>query len=240
MIDWARSHGFHAVQLNATTPGVRARDLDRSARRDLAATLRRADLRCSGLDFFIPPEHFVDPRTVDRAVTGLLSTIDLVADLSSLATGSVVSTQPNRTGVVSVVFPGSVPSEVLSTIAEKARARSVRVADNAWPAIELSAEAGETIAIGLDPAAILAKGDDPSLVAARTGSRLASARLADLAGGMAAGGRVAPGSIGGRLDVLAYFVALLTAGYSEAVVLDLRGVPRQAEAVDLTLAVMTS
>ena len=54
-IEWAAGLGYRAVQLDGAAAGVRARDLDRSGRRDLAALLRRLQLGFSGLDLWIPP-----------------------------------------------------------------------------------------------------------------------------------------------------------------------------------------
>lgn len=226
MLDGARAAQFRAVQLSATTPGLRPRELDRSARRDLAATLRRADLTCSGLDVWIPPEHFVDPSHSDRAAASLLDAIDLAADLAALASGSVVSTRPSALGRVSVLFPAELPGDLLAAIAERARLRSVRVADHAWPVRSVTGDPDEVIGIGLDPAAILLAGAaDPAAVASSAGARLVSARCSDVARGIAAGERVAPGS--GRLDVLSYIVSLVTAGYTGHLIVDLRGVHPQ-------------
>lgn len=239
LMGWARARGFRAVQLNAATPGLRPRDLDRSARRDLAATIRRHGLACSGLDLWIPPEHFDRPEHLDRAVASLLGAIDLAHELATLADGSVVTAQAARPGVVSVVLPDPLRPDVAASISERAQARNVRVADHAWPVREQPLPA---LDVGLDPAAILARGDDPAVAASRLGKRVASARLSDIArtgaGGVGAamvGGRVAPGARAGSLDPLAYLVALVTAGYRGHAVVDLRAVPRQDEAVAVTL-----
>ena len=51
--------GFRHVQLDATQPGLRPRELDRSARRHLAATLRRPEDSPIGVDLWVPASHFV-------------------------------------------------------------------------------------------------------------------------------------------------------------------------------------
>lgn len=246
MIEWAGRSGFRAVQLDARVPGVRARDLDRSARRDLAATIRRADLTCSGLDLWIPPEHFADGAHADRAVAATLGAIELAADLASLSSGSIVTAAAPRSGshaVVSLTLPGDALPDVLSAVVEKAGDRQVRIADHAWPARAENTQWSDVIGIGLDPAAIMLAAEDPSSAASRLGSRVFSARLSDLSRGVpgaevvvGAGVRVAPGSRRGRLDVLAYLVALTTAGYHRPVIADLRGVADQAEGVGQLLA----
>lgn len=230
LLSWARSQGARAVQLNAATPGLRPRDLDRSARRDLAATLRRHDLSCSGLDLWIPPEHLVEPGHMDRAVTSVLAAIDMAKELATLADGSVVTARPTRSGIVSLVLPDALASEVAASISERAISRDVLIADHAWPPRDNPPPA---IAVGLDPAAILLRSEDPVAAASRLGGRVASARLSDLArgGGGVAGGRIAPGARGGSLDALAYVIALATTGYPGHAVLDLRGVSNQAAAV---------
>ncbi len=246
MLAWARGQGFRGVQLNAATPGVRPRDLDRSGRRDLAATLRRHDLICSGLDLWIPPEHFCDPAHADRAVASVLLALDLAHELAMLAGGSVVSTAAvakRPTICVSLVLAPDTPADVVAVLADRSRARvgDRGIADHAWPARDM-----ETvplgIGIGIDPATLIMHGDDPATAAARLGSRIASARLTDAAkaGAVGVGGRVVPGSRGGALDVLAYTVGLATAGYRGMLVVDVRGLTGHAAAVRAALDAVTS
>ena len=81
-IQWASRVGFRAVTLDAKQ--VRGRDLDRSARRDLAAHLRRTEVAFAGLDLWIPSGHFRDDSNVDRAVGAVLDAISLCDDLATL------------------------------------------------------------------------------------------------------------------------------------------------------------
>lgn len=233
ILNWAKDSGFRAVQLSATTPGVRPRELDRSGRRDLAASLRRADLKCSGLDLWIPKEHFTDAVNVDRAVAATLAAIDLAADLAMLASGSVVTSQPRGPGVVSVLLPRAIASDVLATIANAAQTRGVLLADHLWPERDPTVN-GESLMVGIDPAALLAGGQDPSTAVSRLGKRVASARLSDVARGLP-GARTAPCSREGTLDVLAYRVSLATSGYPGFAVLDLRGVANQPHAAKVAV-----
>lgn len=233
LLTWAKSLGYRGVQLNATTPGIRPRDLDRSGRRDLAASIRRADLQCSGLDLWIPQEHFADPANVDRAVSATLSAIKLAADLAALTSGSNVSSQPGNPGIVSVLLPQAVAGDVLSTIGNAAQTRGVWIADHCWPAREGGAT-GEALRVGIDPAALLVAGQDPARAVSQLGARISSARLSDVARGLA-GVRVAPGSPQGTLDLLAYRVSLATSGYAGFSVVDLRGVAEQARAARLAV-----
>ena len=76
--------GFTSVQLDATMPALRPRVLDRSARRDLSATLRRSGLAASGLDFFIPAEHYRDMQHIERATEAAHAALELAADLGRL------------------------------------------------------------------------------------------------------------------------------------------------------------
>jgi sugar phosphate isomerase/epimerase len=214
-IAWAGETGFGAVQLDATAPSVRPRELDRSARRDLASTMRRAGLASSGVDLFIPPAHLLDPAHADRAIAAMLGAIELAAQLADLTGGvPVLSTRlPHEAGARTAI----------DTLAEHALAHGVRVADHAWPPDE-SIPGASPIGVGLDPASMfLADPEaDPAAAASRLGERVAGARLADLD----ADGRAAPGD--GRLDELAYAVALSTGAYAGRLVLDLRGLARQA------------
>ena len=63
------------VQFDASQPGLRPRELDIGARRDVAATLRRHELVASGIDCFIPLERFIRLDAVERAMTALFESI---------------------------------------------------------------------------------------------------------------------------------------------------------------------
>lgn len=242
VIAWAAKSGVRALQVDATAAGIRPRELDRSARRDLAALLRRNELACSGVDVFIPPEHFRDGGTVDRAVSSVLGAIELAADLATLASGAVVTRMSTAQACVSVVLP-SVQADAKSDrahahaasareaiIAHAAR-HGVRIADFAWPIAESEADGrGDTLGVGLDPAVVLGAGADPSTLAAKLAARVADARLSDIKKGPG-GIRTIPGAAGGSLDVVSYLIALATAGYPRHVVLDMRGLQDPAAAV---------
>jgi sugar phosphate isomerase/epimerase len=213
---WAVRAGFRAVQLNAAAPGLRARDLDRSARRDLAATLRRQGLALSGLDLWIPPEHFRLPDRQDRAVSATLGAIELTAELIRLDGG------PAARPVLSVGLPADIPDAMLNTLATHAAHHGCTLADHAWPRNQAALAAG--LGKGVDPAAVLMAGGDV-LTAAAAGP-LAAARLSDVT----FAGRCGPASPGGRLDLLAYHAALHAANWLSWVTLDLRLVPDQPRA----------
>lgn len=193
---------FRLVQLDATRPGLRPRDLDASARRDLRATLRRHELELAGLDAFVPVRDLADPVTMDRAVAALLGAIDLAGDLGRIT--------------VSLALPEDGADELVAPIAAAAAARGVILADHRVPA----GGTDDVVRRGVDPAAILAAGGDPVAEVHAHARRLGAARLVDL---LRSGHR---GPVGdpsdGRLDVLAYRVALSAAGWDGPVVLDAR------------------
>lgn len=215
-IEWAAGLGCRAVQIDAAAAGVRPRELDRSARRDLAALLRRLQLVPSGLDLWIPPEHFSDPARADRAASAVTGAIDLAADLSRLIDGAPPP-------VVSVVLPAAPPEDLVSAIASQAQSRGARIADHAVRnGIAMApVDPDAPIGVGIDPGALILAGQDPGAAAAKAGAALASARLSDAT----LVGRAAPGS--GRLDEAAYLASLSIAGYARPLVLDLRGVANQ-------------
>lgn len=214
-IEWAAAAGFRHVTLDAAAPGLRPRELDRSARRDLAALLRRLELTPAGFDLWIPTSHFTDPAHADRAVAAVAAAIDLASDLVTLCAGHAV---------VSLTLPrDDLPTATRDTLISHADARHATLADHAWPPPETATH--DALAVGLDPATLLLAGDNPAKAAARLGPRLAVARLSD-ASEVA---RVEPGSREGRLNDLAYVVALETAKYPRPLVLDTRGLPSPAE-----------
>lgn len=221
MIEQAAALGARAVQLDATHAELRPRDLARSARKDLAALLRRCSLACSGVDLFVPPGHLVDAERASRAIEAFEDAFAFAADLVQLA---------GAPAVLSTALPsGDEPltRSALDQLAASAEAHGVRVADHGWTPrghARAQVERDAPIGVGLDPAAILLAEHDPSRAAstlgAPAGPGIAAARLSDSDGSA----RTEPGVHGGRLDALAYAVALHTAGYERHVVLDVRGV----------------
>lgn len=210
-LEFARVAGFQAVQINAADPLTRPRDLSRSARRDLAAHIRRHELACSGVDLWIPRPHFSDASQLDRVVSALLDATQFAADLAELTGGS---------RLLSVSIPWTGAEAVLEALAERAAQISVSVANHAYPWPEgLPPES--PLLVGIDPpAVILSRGEPAQAVSsASTQGVLRSIRLADLA----ASGRVAPGE--GSLDPLAFRVAVATSNYSGFVTVDARGLP---------------
>ncbi|MBS0197442.1 MAG: hypothetical protein JSR77_11855 [Planctomycetes bacterium] len=205
-IGWVARLGYRAVQLDAAAPGVRPRELDRSARRDLASLLRRLELQLSGVDLWIPAAHFADAAHVDRAVQAVAAACDLAAELVRL----------NSAGraVVSLTLSETPAPGVIAGINEACSNTGAEIADHRWPLREPATHVG----IGIDPAAILMAGADPASATSKAAATPASARLSDVN----AAGRVPVGQ--GRLDGLAYEVALVTRAYAGHLVVDLRGV----------------
>lgn len=205
--------GCRAVAIDATHPETRPRVLDASARRDLGSLLRRSDLGFAGLDLWIPPEHFADPAQASRAVDAVTAACGLSADLARWS-------GPASRPIVSLVLPKEPVEGVVEALALAAERTGAMPADHAWPLLN-TARPG--VHAGIEPATLLMAGADPakeSSALLRDG-RLASARLSD--SGVV--GRTPLGSHGGRLDVLAYSVALITGGLEGWVTLDVRGLP---------------
>jgi sugar phosphate isomerase/epimerase len=209
------------VQLDAALPGIRPRELDRSARRDLASLLRRSQLDLSGLDLWVPPAHFLDPAQQDRAVSAVVGGLELAAELARLL---------SATPVLSTALPDKVPPALLDSVRAAADLHGCTLADHAFPS-----HGGEgPLAIGIDPAELLAARLDPAAEVSRLPATPAAARLSDYANA----GRVTPGK--GQLDVLAYHIALSTKGYRGFTVVDLRRVQGQAEAAKHALEASTA
>lgn len=221
---WVATLGYQYIHLDASHPELRPRTLDRSARRDLASLLRQLRLQFAGLDLWIPPEHFTDPRHADRAVEAVQSACDLAADLARLHPGQGLPP------VCIQFLTRSVARDSLQGIATQLATYSNRVgvqlADHAWPALpphESTAKnpISDALYVGIDPAAILLGGGNPASQVHASASMLASARLSDANNYE----RVAVGT--GRLDLLAYEVALHSQKFAKPLVVDLRGVRNQ-------------
>ncbi len=218
-IMWAAAAGFGSVQLDATASGLRPRELDRPARRDLAALLRRSGLAFCGLDLWIPPEHLLDPARAERALDAIVQAIDLAAEVGRLNAAPLPPT-------LSLVLPPAAPAEIVAAIVRDSNRSATPIADYA------AGPRPAGIGVGIDPASLLLAGIDPAAAAARAGAELHGARLSDAS----LTGRVAPGSAGARLDLDAYLVSLSVAGYSRPVVLDLRGLHFQESVARSALA----
>lgn len=222
-VEWAASRGFRAVQLNAAAPDARPRDLGRSARRDIAAMLRRNELTLSGVDLWIPAAHYLEPQRADHAISSTCEAIDFAADLAQLTSGrAVLSLQlpEDRSG-------GAL---LMQTLTERCQRAGARIADHNWPPAPAS-DVADPIGVGLDPAAVLlAGGASPDQALAQVARRLVSARLSDIA----STGRVVPGE--GRLSLLEYLIAVTTVPAVTPLILDLRGLNDQSRAVDALVA----
>jgi sugar phosphate isomerase/epimerase len=207
VIGWAGGLRCAGVQVDATSAGLRPRELDRSARRDLASVLRRHELALSGVDAFVPVAHLSDPSHQDRAVHAVVAAIELCSELSMLSGGGG--------SVVSVTLPEKAGADVLSVVCAAAERCGVVIADHRWPVVD---RGRPLIGVGIDPSAVVLGGGVPSEAPLKV-RELAAARVSDLA----AQGRVAPGSGDGKMDLLAYRIALETSGFRGMPVMDLRG-----------------
>lgn len=197
--------GFRYVQLSATQSGLRPRELGRSARRDLLVRMRRLQMHISGIDLWIPPDHYLDSAHVDRAVDAVGATLQLASDLERCP----VSLELPRSGDDPTL------ASVIEAISEQALRVGVQVANHGAPDTAL-----DHFGIGIDPVAYLSRNEDPAAAVTNSADRLVAARLCDLlTSGMR--GPIGEGQ-GARLDVLSYRVALSVCGYDRPVVVDAR------------------
>ncbi len=212
-IEQVATAGFTAVQLDASLAGIRPRDLDRRARQDLLALLKRRDLRLAGWDLFIPRRHYAEPDLLDRAMTATLAAVELAAD-----TGRVP---------LSLQMPiARISDDARASLVEAADVRGVRLAIHAEDQVDamtawLAAADVAALGVSIDPAAVIALKLDPAELVHRFARRLAAARLSDAPG---VGERCVVGR--GELDLPDYRVAVdLAASRAGPVVLDLRSLP---------------
>lgn len=210
--------GFRGVQLDATWPEFRPRNLDRSGRRDLAALLRMRELTCGGLDLFIPRHHFTQAEHQDRAVAAVQGAVDLAAELGRVPVSLTLPLEEGHDPLTTALVDAADRAGVRLAVHGEDRLDELA----AWLARMDQPAAGA----GLDSAAILLREGDPAAAVHRLAPWLASARLADAQAD--ADLRCPVGR--GRLEVMDYRIAAdLTrggdtgGGLGGAVVLDLRG-----------------
>jgi sugar phosphate isomerase/epimerase len=208
-IDAIASLGLRGIALDATMTSMRPRELSRSARRDIASILRRCELELSGIDLWIPPEHFVEPSTSERAIDATTQALEMAGELAPLVGGR---SQP----VVSVALPEGLTDAARSTLASVATHHGGRLADHALMQDGRAPIAG--IGAGIDPVYYLTDGQSPAKAVARAGTELVSARLCDTN----AMGRCPIGTSGSKLDLTGYAGAMIVSGL-DWVTLDVRG-----------------
>lgn len=199
--------GIPALHLDATLPGIRPRELDRSARRDLVAIVKRHNVSLTGCDLFIPPTHFTSPQHQQRAADAVRQAIVFAAELRTLgATAAVVcieTAEPAAKPTESTVNSASLLSDLVS----HARDHGVTLCD--------CTSDTSPLARGLDIAAILARNEDPA--AAILTHKPACLRLADWDGRA----RVAFGE--GRADATAISATVSVAAPAALGIFDFRG-----------------
>ncbi len=225
-ISWIATLGVRIAHLDATAPGTRPRELDRSAQREIASMLRRESLGFSGVDLWIPREHFVLDAHADRAVSAAMEAIGFAGTVGSLV-------HSGRAPVVSLALPAGA-SDVRTLLADASARAGVRIADHAWPPDESAAQ-HDHLGIGIDPAEIIGSSDtrSPSRALAANASRVVSARLSDTDGTA----RVPAGE--GSLNVFEYVASAITCGLDSPFIVDLRELDHPIEAAPRIIAAVS-
>lgn len=206
--------GFGAVQLDATLPGLRPRELDTTARRDLIATTKRSGLIIAGLDFFIPIEHYHDPQHADRAVQAATAACALAGDLGRVPLSLNLPITKADPALVQAIIDQADAFGITIAIHDEAHLDELAT----W----LTDQAAPHVGIGIDPASLLIYEHDPAAIAQAYSDHLRVARLSDASQGQADGTRQSLGS--GSLALMPYRACIdLAPKRLGPVVLDLRG-----------------
>lgn len=215
VLDRLHALGFRTVQLSATQKEMRPRDLDQSARRDLLATLRRRELAVAGLDVWIPPRHFLQPHTADRAVQAASQAIELAADLGRVPFSmNLPAADASNDGAAAAV------GDIARALRDHAEKFGVEIANHTAPH---PTPPDAALGIGIDPAAWLSHGKDPAAALLAHASHLVSVRLCDL---LHSGLRAPVGDQHeGQLDLFQYQVAISVAQYTRPIIIDARQWP---------------
>lgn len=222
---------MQAVQLSTTQRGARPRDLDGSGRQDLTVTLRRRELRLSGVDHPFDPDDLLSSERVDSAAVALVEAVRLAGDLGPVPLAvrfpeagaeeviAAAMAAADRVGVRLVDF--GVPPRGASV-----RERGVRPATGLiipgqtveTPEIRPTNTASiEGLLIGIDPPSWLAAGLDHEAV---LGEGVGGLRLAGLT---VEGFRVPPGAPGSRVDPATLIAIARSSGFDGDPVVDPRG-----------------
>ncbi|MFN9972216.1 MAG: hypothetical protein ACK58T_20235, partial [Phycisphaerae bacterium] len=143
-----------ALHLDATLPGIRPRELDRSARRDLLAIVKRHNVSLTGCDLFIPPTHFNSPQHQQRAADAVRQAIAFAAELRSLGALAAMVCIETDAPVAKQPDAAFDATPLLTDLATHARDHGVTLCD--------CTSDTSPLARGLDIAAILARNEDPA------------------------------------------------------------------------------
>jgi hypothetical protein len=143
----AKQAGCVGITLDVTLPGFRPRDLDASARRELAVLVRRHDLALLGLDCFVPKAHLQGPEQA-RAVDALCNALLLLSDLrrhARVGASPVVGTatglgQPPHALCVACATPSGLASDVAQHLSSVAREHALVLADSTLPSPLLASQ----------------------------------------------------------------------------------------------------
>ncbi|MCC5830294.1 MAG: TIM barrel protein [Phycisphaeraceae bacterium] len=193
--------GYRAVQIDATFPATRPRELSKQARRDLAGFCRRREIEIAGLDAFIPVKHFLNKAYVDQAMAATLAALEMAADLGHLP--------------VSLGLPAPLLEQdggLVGELINQADRTGARLAIHLEEQPDLLASFLERcdhpgIGAGFSPAHALAAGNDPMVAMGRLGRHVLVGRLCDLSTSVAGSGvRCTLGE--GDLDVATYRLGL--------------------------------
>lgn len=158
-LDFISRSGFDGVQLSASQPGLRPRELDAGARRALRERFRRLELVVSGIDLWIPVEHFADAALVSRATD---------ACMESLRWAEWLGRAP-----LSMVLPSNdAAGEVRAILLREADRRGVSIVDFAEPAV-----AEGPVRIGLDVARLRSRHEPMLEAIVLAGGGLGAIRL---------------------------------------------------------------
>ena len=204
--------GLRAIALDATDPAIRPRNLSRSARRDLSATLRRSELDLAGIDLFLPPEHLTDPTHSQRAIDAISQACELSSELAALVGG-------RSRNLISITLPESLDAGTREHLSSIAQRWGTMIADH-MPA-DLNADSGALLNLGLDPATDLIAGVDP-ITRAHGVSVLRLSDCNQL-------GRCPVGAQGSRLKLDEYAAACMIGDHAW-VTLDVRGLHHPIDA----------
>jgi hypothetical protein len=161
---------------------------------------------------FIPPEHFTQQDTVDRALDAVAGAIQLAADLGAAALFFRLPSEDLEESILE-------STTELNQLAQGSVVRLLDVGLGGRALRSLEAHRATAIGIGIDTAAWLADQRDPLEGLITHGAMVGGLRLVDLD---ETGSRVAPDH-GGRIDLDSLHRALQLETTPRSVVLDARG-----------------
>ena len=238
--DLAADAGFAGIAIPTNHPQLAPADFGDSARRHFKKTLEHRHLSIDSIRIAAPRQGLADAATIDRTLANARAAITLAHALGvrtvSLYTGGLSNVpNPQATGALSSTNAAlsmdtiAAATRLLASEADKAGITLALSSDSPTRLQELlNLLAAPHLRANLEPASLLAAGDDPVAIAAALGNRIGQFTAADA---IKAGRQLRAVELDqGQVPLADLFLQLKAQHFMGPTVVDLRDLPNTPQA----------